>query len=332
VTTFTMQLSTRLRTWALVAGLTGLLIALGALIGGSFLWLFVALAVAINLAGYYYSDRLALRAAHAQPLSTAEAPELFAIARDLSDRARIPLPRLYVMPGEQANAFAAGRDPEHAAVAMTRGLLTDLAPNQVRGVLAHEFAHVTNRDILVSSLAAMVAGAISAVASILQLSFLFGSQDEDSPLSSLGSLAAMILAPIGAVLLQMGISRQREYLADATAADLLGTGAPLADALETVHASNRPALDINPATAPMYIINPLSSQALTNLFSTHPPVPQRVQRLRAYRQPASTTPARTPTGLRDPDGRLASTRESAARHSAVLNRRTDATVPGEAWA
>jgi heat shock protein HtpX len=308
MTTSTMKLSARLRTWALVAGLSGLLIALGVLIGGSFLWLFVALAVAMNLTGYYYSDRLALRAARAQPVTAPEAPELFAIARDLSDRAGIPLPRLYVMPGEQANAFATGRDPEHAAVAMTHGLLTDLDTIQVRGLLAHEFSHIKNHDILVSSIAAMVAGAISAVASILQLSFLFGGQDEDSPLSSLGSLAAMILAPIGAALLQMGVSRQREYLADATAADLLGTGAPLADALETIHASNRPALNINPATAPMYIINPLSGQALTNLFSTHPSVPERVRRLRAYRQPASAAPARTRTGRRDPGGRLASTR------------------------
>lgn len=307
MTAFTMQLSTRLRTWALVAGLTGLLTTLGALIGGSFLWLFVALAVAMNLAGYYYSDRLALRAAHAQPVSTAEAPELFVIARDLSDRAGIPLPELYVMPGEEANAFATGRDPEHAAVAMTHGLLTDLNPNQVHGVLAHELAHVKNRDILVSSIAAMVAGAISAVASILQLSFLFGGQDEDSLLSSLGSLTAIVLAPIGAVLLQMGISRRREYLADATAADLLRTGAPLADALETSRASNCPALDVSPATASIYIINPLSSQALTNLGSTHPPVPERVRRLRAYRQPVGAAPARRRTGLRAPDGWLAAT-------------------------
>lgn len=307
MTTFTMELRTRLRAWALVAGPTALLIALGALIGGDFLWLFAAFAVAMNLAGYYYSDRLALRAAHAQPLSTADAPELFVIARGLSDRAGIPLPQLYVMPGEQANAFATGRDPEHAAVAMTHGLLADLDPNQACGVLAHEFAHIKNRDTVVFSIAAMVAGAISAVASILQLSFLFGGQDEDSLLSSLDSLTAMILAPIGAVLLQMGISRQREYLADATAAGLLRTGSPLAGALETIRASNRPALDISPVTAPIYIINALSSQALTNLCSTHPPVPERVRRLRAYRQPVGAGPARRRTGLRAPDGWLAAT-------------------------
>ena len=296
MTVSTMQLTTRLRTWALVAGLTGLLIAFGALIGGSFLWLFAGLAIAINLAGYFYSDRIALRAARAQPLTERQAPELFAIAHDVAQRASIPLPRLYVMPGEQPNAFATGRDPQHSAVAMTNGLLTDIEPEQVRGVLAHEFAHIKNRDILVSSIAAMIAGAISAVTSVLQLSFLFGGQDEEGPLGMLGTLAAMILAPIGAMLLQLGVSRQREHLADATAAQLLGTGKPLADALQTIHASRTPGLQINPAMAPMYIINPLAGQRLANLFSTHPPVDERIRRLRAYNdlpRAARTPPARS---------------------------------------
>ncbi|HEY5428731.1 MAG TPA: M48 family metalloprotease [Solirubrobacteraceae bacterium] len=221
MTVSTMQLTTRLRTWALVAGLTGLLIAFGALIGGSFLWLFAGLAIAINLAGYFYSDRIALRAARAQPLTERQAPELFAIAHDLAQRASISLPRLYVMPGEQPNAFATGRDPQHSAVAMTNGLLTDIEPEQVCGVLAHEFAHIKNRDILVSSIAAIIAGAISAVTLMLQLSFLFGGQDEEGPPGMLGTLAAMILGPIGAMLLQLGVSRQREHLADATAAQLI---------------------------------------------------------------------------------------------------------------
>jgi len=282
MTVSTMHLTTRLRTWTLVAGLTGLLFAFGALIGGSFLWLFAGLAIAINLAGYFYSDRIALRAARAQPLTERQAPELFAIAHDLAQRARIPLPRLYVMPGEQPNAFATGRNPQHSAVAMTNGLLTDIEPEQVRGVLAHEFAHIKNRDILVSSIAAMIAGAISAVTSVLQLSFLFGGQDEEGPLGILGTLAAMILAPIGGMLLQLGVSRQREHLADATAAQLLGTGKPLADALQAIHASRTAGLQINPAMAPMYIINPLPGQRPANLFSTHPPVDERIRRLRAY--------------------------------------------------
>jgi heat shock protein HtpX len=305
MTVSTMQLTTRLRTWALVAGLTGLLIAFGALIGGSFLWLFVAFAIAMNLAGYFYSDRIALRAARAQPLTERQAPELFELARDLARRARIPLLRLYVMPGEQPNAFATGRNPHHSAVAMTSGLLNDIESDQVRGVLAHEFAHIKNRDILVSSIAAMVAGAISAVASVLQLSFLFGGQDEESPLGMLGSLAAMILAPIGAMFLQMGVSRQREYLADATAARLLGTGTPLADALQTIHASRTPGLEINPAMAPMYIVNPVAGQRLANLFSTHPPVQERIRRLRAYSDlPRAARTSAIPS-MGDAGGRLA---------------------------
>lgn len=299
MTTSTTQLTTRLRTWALIAGLTGLLIAVGALIGGLVLWLFVAGAVAMNLIGYLYSDRLALRAARARPLTRQQAPDLFAIAGDLADRAQIPIPRLYVMPGQQPNAFATGRDQRHAAVAMTTGLLEDLETEQVRGVLAHEFAHIKNRDILVSSVAAMVAGAISAVASILQLSFLFGSHDQDSPL---GSLAAMILAPLGAMLIQMGVSRQREYLADATAAHILGTSVPLADALQTIHASRQPALNINPVTAPMYIINPVAGQRLANLFSTHPPVQDRIRRLRAYNE-SRTSRTTAPSKMRTAQAR-----------------------------
>jgi heat shock protein HtpX len=294
MSTTSTQLTTRLRTWALVAGLTALLIAFGALIGGSFLWLFVALAVAFNVGGYYYSDRIALKLAHARPLLAEDAPELHAIVRELASRARIPMPRLYVMPGEQANAFATGRNPRHAAVAMTEGLLTQLERRHVEGVLAHELAHIRNHDILVSSLAATIAGAISAVASVLQLSFLFGSDEEDNPLGLLGSLAAMILAPIAGTLLQLAVSRQREYLADATAARLLGSGDPLADALTEIERAHAPALEINPVTAPMYIVNPLSGGKVTVLFSTHPPIRERVRRLRAYegRAPATRSAVR----------------------------------------
>lgn len=304
MTVSTMQLTSRLRTWALVAGLTGLLIAFGVLIGGSFLWILVIGAVAMNLVGYFYSDRLALRAVRARRLTEREAPELFAVARDLARRARIPSPRLFVMPGDQANAFATGRDQRHAAVALTDGLLRDMDREQVRAVMAHEFAHIKNHDILVSSIAAMIAAAISAVASVLQLSFLFGGSDEDSPLSFVGALAAMILAPIGAVLLQLGVSRQREYLADATAAGLLGTGAPLADALQTIHAGQRPALNVNPAMAPMYITNPLAGQQLSNLFSTHPPVRERIRRLYAYQQ-TTRAPRRATTPNRHTASRVA---------------------------
>jgi heat shock protein HtpX len=278
----TTQFTTRLRTWLLVAGLTGLVIALGAMLGGAFLWLFAALAALVNLVGYFYSDRIALRVAHAQPLSEHEAPEIHALVRELSARAEIPTPRLYLMPGEQPNAFATGRDPRHGVVAMTEGLLMYLPLDQVRGVLAHELAHIKNRDILVSSIAAMIAGGVSAIANIAQLSLLFGTDEEDNPFGLLGSLMAMMLAPLGALLLQLGVSRQREYLADATAAELMGRAAPLANALEEIERSRAPALQVNPVTAPMYIANPLSGAQLSALFSTHPPVGERVRRLRAY--------------------------------------------------
>jgi heat shock protein HtpX len=282
MTTSATALGTRVRTWLLVAGLTGLVIALGALIGGAFLWLFAGLAVAFNLVGYFFSDRIALRVARAEPLAEEDLPEVHAAVRELAARARIPAPRLYVMPGDQANAFATGRDPHHGVIVATDGLLTMLPLDQIKGVFAHELSHIKNRDVLVSSIAAMIAGAISAVASVLQLSFLFGADEEDSPLGLLGTLAVLILAPLGAMLLQLGVSRQREYLADATAAQLLGRGAPLANALETIDRSRALPLDVNPVTAPMYIVNPLSGGRASALFSTHPPLGERIGRLRAY--------------------------------------------------
>jgi heat shock protein HtpX len=290
----TAVLSTRLRTWALVAGLTGLLIACGALIGGSFLWMFVIAAAAMNVFGYLWSDRIALHAARARPLAPDEAPELYAIVRELASLAEVPVPSLHLIPGAQANAFATGRNPAHAAVAVTEGLVRTLPADQVRAVLAHEFAHIRNHDILVSSVAAMVAGAISAVGSLLQLSFLFGSSEEEGE-NPIAGLALMLLAPIGATLLQLAVSRQREYLADATAARMLGTGRPLAQALHAITADEGAVLAVNPATAPMYIVNPLRADGLpgtgggiAGLFATHPPVNERIARLLSYdARPAS---------------------------------------------
>ena len=281
MTIATTQLTTRIRTWALVAGLTGLMIAIGALIGGAFLWLFVVIAVAFNLVGYFHSDKIALRAARARPLRRSEAPEVHEAVDRLAARAGISMPRLFVMPGEQPNAFATGRNDKHAAIAVTEGLLTDFSLEHVRGVLAHEVAHIANRESA-SSITAMIAGAISAIANVLALSFLFGSDDDEGPLGMLGSLAALVLAPIAATLLQLGVSRQREYLADATAARLLGDGAPLADALQEIEQIQAPPLAIDPVTAPMYIVNPLAGRRLTSLFSTHPPLQERIRRLRAY--------------------------------------------------
>jgi heat shock protein HtpX len=277
------RFATKARTWLLVAGLTGLLIAIGALIGGSFLYIFVALAVLMNVAGYWFSDKLALKASRAKPVEPGTMPELEGMVQDLAQRARVPVPRLYLIPSEQPNAFATGRNPSHAAVAVTQGLLQHLPPDQVRGVLAHEFAHIKNRDILVSSIAAMVAGAISAIANVLQFSLLFGGgDDEDSGLLGLiGTLATIILAPLAAMLIQLAVSRQREYLADATGAQLLGRGAPLANALETLERGAQALpMNVNPATASLYAVNPLPRGGVARLFMTHPPLEERIRRLR----------------------------------------------------
>ena len=203
----------------------------------------------------------------ARPLEPAQAPGLARMVDELAARAGVPTPRLYLIPSEQPNAFATGRNPSHAAVAVTEGLLAQLPAEQLRGVLAHEFAHIRNRDILVSTIAAMVAGAISAIANLLQLSFLFGGADEeDSPLGPLGALA----------------TSQREYLADATGAQLLGDGAPLADALASLERGTQLApMRVNPATASLYIANPLPRTGLATLFMTHPPTAERIRRLRA---------------------------------------------------
>jgi heat shock protein HtpX len=282
----TRNLTTHLRSWLLVAGLTALLVVVGLTLGGGFLYLFVGLAVLMNAAGYWFSDRIALAASRARPLAEGEAPELRQLVADLAGRAGVPVPRLYLIDSEQPNAFATGRNPAHSAVAVTAGLLARLPREQVRAVLAHELAHVRNRDVLVSSIAAMIAAAISALANILQLSLLFGGEDEDAgPLAWLGMLAAIVIAPIAAMLLQLGVSRQREYLADATAAELLGDGHPLADALEALEgqATAQP-LAVNPAIASLYITNPLPRHGLATLFSTHPPIAERVRRLRSYEE------------------------------------------------
>jgi heat shock protein HtpX len=277
------RFATQIRTWLLIAALTALLIVIGGAIGGGALYIFVALAVLMNVAGYWFSDKLALAASRARPLEPGEIPELEEIARDLAHRAGVPVPRLYLIGSDQPNAFATGRDPAHAAVAVTDGLLHHLPTEQVRGVLAHEFAHIANRDILVASIAAMVAGAVSAIATVLQFSLLFGgSDDDDSPLGLLGTLVAIIVAPIAATLLQLGVSRQREYLADAAGAKLLGRAAPLADALETLERGSQALpMNVNPATASLYAVNPLPRQGIATLFATHPPIAERVRRLRA---------------------------------------------------
>src|SRR5262249_55937772 len=219
--------------------------------------------------GYWFSDRIALKAGGAQPVEPGSLLWLEAAAQDLAARANVPTPRLYLIPSEQPNAFATGRNPQHAAVAVTEGLLRHLPEDQVKAVLAHEFGHIKNRDILVSSIAAMIAAAISAIANVLQFSFLFGGDEEDSGAGLIGTIATIIFAPLAAMLLQLAVSRQREYLADATGAQILGRAAPLANALENLErgAQSLP-MAVNPATASLYAVNPLPRMGVATLFMT----------------------------------------------------------------
>jgi heat shock protein HtpX len=275
--------STKARTWILLAGLTALFIGVGWAIGGAALWFFVIFSVVLNLAAYFWSDKFAIKASRAQEVSEAEAPELHHMVSELAALYDVPKPRVYMIPSEQPNAFATGRNPEHAAVAVTQGLLQHLPRDQVRGVLAHEFSHIKNRDILVSSIAAMIAGAISAIGNIFFFMGFFGGDDDDNPLGAIGGLLVILIAPIAASLLQLAVSRQREYLADATAARMLGTGEPLAEALETLERGRQAVpMQVNPATEALFIVNPLSGKGMTALFSTHPPLEERIARLRAY--------------------------------------------------
>jgi heat shock protein HtpX len=279
--------ATRTRTWLLIAGLSALLVGIGALIGGTAgIILFAGIAVVFNFAMYWFSASLALKSSRAKPVDESEAPQLYAMVRELAAKAGVPTPRLYMIPSEQPNAFATGRNPKNSAVAVTEGLLHHLPPDQVRGVLAHEMAHISNRDVLVQTIAAMIGAAIAAIANILQFSMLFGGGDDDeSPLGFVGALAAIIFAPMAAMILQLAVSRQREYLADATAATYIGEGEPLARALETLKRGTEAIpMQVNPATEAMYIANPLAAfkgRGMAGLFSTHPPMEERIRRLRA---------------------------------------------------
>jgi heat shock protein HtpX len=284
MTTTRASFTTRARTWILLAALTALFIGIGAALGGGFLWIFVAFSIFMNVAAYWMSDKFAIRASRAQPVSEEQAPELYKIVREVAELYQLPMPRVYMIPSDQPNAFATGRNPKHAAVAVTQGLMSMMPPDQIKGVLAHEFGHIRNRDILVSSIAAMIAGAISAIGNVLFWTSMFGGDDDDSPLGGFAALLIMLIAPIAAALLQLGVSRQREYLADATAARVLNEGKPLADALETLERASQvvPPMQVNPSTAALYIIHPFRNAGVTNLFNTHPPISERIRRLKEY--------------------------------------------------
>jgi len=286
------RLMNMLKTGLLMALLFGLFMGVGQLLGGQTgLMAGFALALVSNFFAYWFSDKMALAMSGAQPVSEWEAPDLYAMVRRLCANANLPLPRLYLIPSPQPNAFATGRDPRHAAVAVTEGILRTLPLDELEGVLAHELAHIRNRDILISSVAATIGGAISFLAQMLQFQSLFGGTqgDEDeeaggaNPFGALGVLVGIIVAPIAALLIQMAISRTREYEADRGGAQICGNPLALARALRRIeYAAEQVPLPINPAASHLYIVNPLGGDALQSLavlFRTHPLTEDRVFRL-----------------------------------------------------
>jgi heat shock protein HtpX len=274
-----------LKTTILLAGLGGLMVAIGSLFGRGGAIIGLGLGLAIVGFSYWKSDSLAIRAARAVPADESRYPQYFAIMRELSTKAGMPMPRLYVSPEPQPNAFATGRNPHHAAVAVTEGLMAACDWDEIRGVLAHELSHVRNRDILIGSVAAGVATGISFVANMAMWGAMFGGgrSDGEGGSSPFAALATAILAPIAAALLQMALSRSREFEADRSGAELLGTGEPLARALEKLEVySQRVPMNVPPAQAQAYIVNPLAGRRpnFANLFRTHPSTAERVARLR----------------------------------------------------
>ena len=273
-----------LKTAALMTGLTVLLVLAGGALGGR-QWMVFAfvIAIAMNAFSYWFSDKLVLKMYRAKEAGESDAPELYGVVRDLTARANMPMPKVYIIPSEAPNAFATGRNPSHAAVAATQGVLRLLSREELAGVMGHELAHVRNRDILIGTIAATIAGAISMLASMAQWAMIFGGGRRDSENGGggiVGLIAMMILAPIAAGLIQMAISRSREYQADATGAELCGNPLWLASALKKLDAASRRApMQASPATAHMFIVNPLRGGAMAKLFSTHPPMQERVSRL-----------------------------------------------------
>lgn len=273
-----------IKTYTLLAGLGGMLVLVGSLFGraGAFIGLLLGLAMVGG--SYWFSDKLAIRSARAVPVAEHEMPEYYRIMRELTSAAGMPMPALYITPDMQPNAFATGRNPEHAAVAVTRGILNILDWDELKGVLAHEISHIGNRDILIGSVAAAVAMGITFIARMAMWGAMFGgSSDDDNP-NPLALLAFSLLAPIAAILLQMALSRSREFEADRTGARLLGTGEPLARALAKLeHGARAIPMAVDPVQAGKYIVNPLTGRRVqfANLFTTHPPMEERISRLRA---------------------------------------------------
>jgi heat shock protein HtpX len=272
------------KTVVLMAGLTVLLVLLGGAFGGrQGMMIAFIIAFGMNMFSYWFSDKIVLRMYHAKEVTQAEAPVLWGVTHNLAMKMNMPMPKVYVIPSDAPNALATGRNPSHAAVAATEGILKMLNREELEGVMAHELGHVRNRDILIGTIAATIAGAISMMANMAQWALIFGGgrRDDDEGNSSLvGGIAMIILAPIAAALIQMAISRSREYQADATGARMCGNPLALANALRKLHAgSQRIPMDANPATAHMFIVSPLTGGGMMSLFSTHPPVEERIKRL-----------------------------------------------------
>ena len=281
-TTTRSNFAAGIRTTLLLATLTGLFVAIGFAIGGPQIALvFLLGGAALNLGSWWFSDRIALKMSGAQPMEESQAPQIYAMTRELCETAELPMPALYVIPQNQPNAFATGRNPENSAVAITVGITKLLSPEELKGVIAHELAHIKNRDTLIQSVAATIGGAITYLAYMLMW---FGGGDNNNPLGIVGSLAMVLLAPLAAGLIQMSISRQREYSADATGAQFSGNPESLASALLRLEqGAEQIPMDVNQASECLYIVKPLSGGGIAGLFSTHPPIEERVRRLRQMR-------------------------------------------------
>jgi heat shock protein HtpX len=288
-----------LRTGMLMAALTGLFLAVGALIGGTNgMAIAFAFALATNLFAYWNSDKVLLSMYGAQPVDERSAPDLYRLVARLAQQAGLPMPKVYITENPQPNAFATGRSPEHAAVCVTSGLLQQVNQEELAGVLAHELGHVKHRDTLTMTIVAVMAGAISMLANMAF--FMGGSRDRENPLGIVGVILVTLLAPIAAMLVQAAISRSREFEADRAGAQITGRPLWLASALGQIERAaerteNYPA-DANPATAHMFIINPLHGGSLTSMFATHPPTEERIARLRAMAGTNATPVRRGPWG------------------------------------
>ena len=273
-----------MRTFLLMGLMTVLVVVVGNLLGGQngMIMAFV-FAVIMNFGAYWFSDKLVLRKYNAQEITRADSPELFSLVEELAGRAELPMPRVYVVPDEQPNAFATGRNPSHAALAVTQGILRTLSRDELRGVLGHELAHIKNRDMLTGTVAATMAGAISMIANIAQWGMIFGgSRSDDREGGGLGGIVMMIVAPIAALMIQMAISRSREFVADEGGAKIGGNPLGLANALRKLDQKAKEIpMEASPATAHIFTVSPLSGGGLMKLFSTHPPIEDRIARLEA---------------------------------------------------